>query len=89
MSNCAHAATDGCFSDFVPTVANEINKLVSNVAMGRSWAGIHCRSDSMAGIRLGEDVAISSLQDLVPRISMGLRLRVMGDGGADEPGVGL
>ena len=70
MSNCVHAAADGltlepCPSDFVLTVGNEINKLVSNVAMGRGWAGIHYRSDSTAGIRLGEDVAISILQDLV------------------------
>ena len=28
------------------------------------WAGIHYRSDAEAGIRLGEDVAISILQDL-------------------------
>jgi hypothetical protein len=38
---------------------------VFNVAMGRQWAGIHYRSDSTAGARLGEDVAISILQDLV------------------------
>ena len=47
------------------TTGNEINKLVFNVAMGRSFAGIHYRSDSMAGIRIGEDVAISILQDVV------------------------
>ena len=43
----------------------EIDKLVFNIAMGRSWAGIHYRSDTTAGARVGEDVAISILQDLV------------------------
>ena len=33
--------------------------------MGRNWSGIHYRSDALAGIRLGEEVGISILQDLV------------------------
>lgn len=70
MPDCVHAAADGlslepCPPFFVPTIGAEINKLVFNIAMGRSWAGIHYRSDSTAGVRLGEDVAISILQDLV------------------------
>lgn len=70
MPDCVHASADGlslepCPSSFVPTIGNEINKLVFNIAMGRSWAGIHYRSDSISGMRLGEDVAISILQDLV------------------------
>jgi hypothetical protein len=70
MPDCVHASADGltlepCPPGFVPTVGNEINKLVFNVAMGRQWAGIHYRSDSTAGARLGEEVAISILQDLV------------------------
>lgn len=70
IPDCLHASADGlslepCPPTFVPTVGAEINKLVSNVCMGRSWAGIHYRSDSEAGIRLGEEVAISILQDLV------------------------
>ncbi|MBL8234074.1 MAG: vanadium-dependent haloperoxidase [Bryobacterales bacterium] len=70
MPDCVHAAVDGlslepCPPGFVPTIGAEVNKLVWNVAMGRSWAGIHCRSDSAAGVPLGEDVAISILQDLV------------------------
>jgi hypothetical protein len=32
--------------------------------MGRNWSGVHYRSDAEAGIRLGEDVAISILQDM-------------------------
>ena len=51
-------------SKYSPTVADEINKLAFNVAMGRNWAGIHYRSDAMAGLQLGEEVGISVLQDL-------------------------
>jgi hypothetical protein len=51
--------------DYAPTVGAEIDKLAFNVALARNWAGIHFRSDDDAGIRLGEDVAISVLQDLV------------------------
>ena len=52
-------------SNYAPTVGEEINKLAFNIAMGRDWAGIHYRSDTVAGLRLGEDVAISILQDLI------------------------
>jgi hypothetical protein len=47
------------------TVGGEINKLAFNIAMGRNFAGIHYRSDAMAGFVLGEDVAIAKMQDLV------------------------
>ncbi len=70
MPDCVHATADGlalepCPASFVPTIGAEINKLVWNICMGRSWAGIHYRSDSVAGVVLGEEVAISILQDLV------------------------
>ena len=45
------------------TVEGEINKLGSNVALGRDWAGIHYRSDSMAGMLLGEEIAIKYMED--------------------------
>src|ERR1700730_767881 len=45
------------------TVNNEINKLASNIGLGRNFAGIHWRSDCTAGLRLGEAVAISILRD--------------------------
>jgi len=71
IADCVHASADGlslepCPSSFVPTIGAEVNKLVFNIANGRTWAGIHYRSDSNAGVRLGEDVAISILQDLAP-----------------------
>jgi hypothetical protein len=45
------------------TVAGEIEKLAFNVALARSWAGIHWRQDGYQGILLGEEVAIRYLQD--------------------------
>lgn len=45
------------------TLGNELNKLAANVAMGRDFAGIHWRSDSSEGMKLGETVAIRILQD--------------------------
>src|SRR5690606_8352848 len=47
------------------TLDGEINKLASNIAMGRDWAGIHYRSDSMQGLMLGEEVAIHVIEDLL------------------------
>jgi len=44
-------------------VNGEINKLASNIGLGRDFAGIHWRSDCTAGVRLGEAVAISILRD--------------------------
>ena len=45
------------------TVEGEINKLASNIALARDFAGIHWRSDYEWGLRLGEAVAISILRD--------------------------
>jgi hypothetical protein len=50
-------------------VNDEIDKLAFNISMGRDWAGIHFRSDTMAGLILGENVGISVLQDLVRTFS--------------------
>jgi hypothetical protein len=47
------------------TVGGELNKLAVNVALGRSFGGIHYRSDGIEGILFGERVAIRLLQDLV------------------------
>ncbi len=47
------------------TVGGELNKLASNIAMGRDAGGVHYRSDGIEGIRLGEAIAISVLQDTV------------------------
>jgi hypothetical protein len=45
------------------TVNDELDKLATNVALGRNWAGIHYRSDGIEGLLLGEQVAVRYLQD--------------------------
>lgn len=45
------------------TVGGEINKLASNISLGRNFAGMHWRSDHTESLRLGERVAISLLFD--------------------------
>jgi hypothetical protein len=46
------------------TVGGELNKLASNIALGRDAAGVHYRSDSVEGLNLGEAVALSILRDV-------------------------
>ena len=69
LPGCVVPSPDGLSllpcSGYGPTVGAEIDKLAFNHALARNWAGIHFRSDDMAGLRLGEDVAISILQDLI------------------------
>jgi hypothetical protein len=45
------------------TVGGELNKLASNIALGRDAAGVHYRSDGVEGIKLGEAITISILRD--------------------------
>jgi hypothetical protein len=45
------------------TVGNELNKLASNVALGRNIAGVHWRSDATESLLLGESVAIQLLRE--------------------------
>lgn len=45
------------------TVGGELNKLASNVALGRNMAGVHWRSDATESLKLGEAIAIGILQD--------------------------
>jgi len=44
------------------TVNGELNKLGSNVALARDFAGVHYRSDSDLGIKLGEAYALEFLR---------------------------
>jgi hypothetical protein len=46
------------------TVGGELNKLASNISLGRNAAGVHYRSDGIAGIQLGEAIALSILRDI-------------------------
>ena len=44
------------------TITGELNKLGSNIAMGRNFGAVHYRADGDKGIQLGEDFAIKYLQ---------------------------
>lgn len=48
------------------SVGGELNKLASNISIGRNWAGVHYRSDGVEGMRLGEAVALAYLADIQP-----------------------
>lgn len=39
------------------TIGGELNKMASNVAMGRSMGGVHFRTDNMRSLRVGEELA--------------------------------
>lgn len=45
------------------TVGGELNKIASNVGLGRNIAGVHWRSDATESMLLGEAVALSILRD--------------------------
>jgi len=44
------------------TIGGELNKIASNVAMGRSMGGVHWRSDNTRSLRLGEAIATEILR---------------------------
>lgn len=46
------------------TVGGELDKLASNIALGRDIARLHWRSDGVEGMKLGEEVAIRILEEL-------------------------
>ena len=48
------------------TLHGELNKLASNVAMGRTMGGVHWRSDNTRSLRLGERVATIILRRQMP-----------------------
>ncbi len=45
------------------TLGGEINKLASNITLGRDAAGVHYRSDGIEGLDVGEQQAIGLLRD--------------------------
>jgi hypothetical protein len=45
------------------TVGGELNKIASNVGLGRNTAGVHWRSDATESHKLGEAIAIGILQE--------------------------
>ncbi len=73
ITDCVTAGSDGLslvpLDNVALTVGGEVNKLAFNIAMGRNFAGIHYRSDAMAGFQLGEEVAIAMMHDLMGTIT--------------------
>ena len=55
------------------TVGGELNKLCTNVSLGRTHAGVHWRSDGIESNRLGEAVAIGLLEELALTYSFEFR----------------
>lgn len=45
------------------SLEGELNKLAWNIAFGRTYAGIHYRSDQIQGLRLGENIALKILSE--------------------------
>ena len=45
------------------TVEGELNKLASNISIGRNWAGVHYFSDYVESLRMGEQIAIGILEE--------------------------
>ena len=60
---CEHSSYAGDTSRM--SVGGELNKLASNVALGRCMAGLHWRTDATRGLRLGERVAVELLVQVV------------------------
>lgn len=45
------------------TIGGELNKLASNIGIGRLHAGLHYRSDHTAALQLGEEVALAVMAE--------------------------
>lgn len=45
------------------TVESEVNKLASNIAIGRDWAGVHYYTDYWESMLLGQSIAIELLRE--------------------------
>lgn len=45
------------------TLEGELNKLASNISIGRDWAGVHYFSDYRESITMGESVALGILEE--------------------------
>ena len=46
------------------TIHGELNKLASNMSIGRNMAGVHYRKDGDEGMILGEAVAVQYFKDI-------------------------
>lgn len=65
------------------TVEGELNKLASNISIGRDWAGVHYFTDYIESVRLGEKIAISILEEQKLTYGENLTMTIpLFDGGA-------
>lgn len=60
--NSDNDALEACPDEL--TIGGELNKLASNISIGRNMAGVHYRTDGTEGMLLGEKVAINYLKAL-------------------------
>ncbi|MEM8547404.1 MAG: vanadium-dependent haloperoxidase [Pseudomonadota bacterium] len=67
VPNPVQATADGLtltpYAGDALTIGGELNKLASNIALGRDIAGVHWRTDGTEGLLVGEQVAIGILRD--------------------------
>ncbi len=45
------------------TVEGELNKLAANISIGRNWAGVHYFTDYIESLKMGEQIALSLLEE--------------------------
>jgi hypothetical protein len=60
--------TDGKRLETIPdgvglTIEGELNKLASNISIGRDWAGVHYFTDYYESVRMGEQIALGILEE--------------------------
>ena len=66
IPNPVQASRDGTALEAINTtvkLGDELDKLASNISIGRDTAGVHYRSDGIEGMLLGEQVGIGLLRD--------------------------
>ncbi len=61
--NYKHPKTGQTVEDCPLTIEGELNKLASNISIGRDWAGVHYFSDYIESICLGEQIALGILEE--------------------------
>jgi hypothetical protein len=45
------------------TIEGELNKLASNISIGRDWAGVHYFTDYYESLLMGEEIALGILEE--------------------------
>lgn len=58
-----HPKFGGDLKECPLTVEGELNKLASNISIGRNWAGVHFFSDYVESFCLGEQIALGILEE--------------------------